>query len=213
MLPSDADRANPSGLTATDWSADGRWLLAGAGGDLWLIPLVNDLKAEKFFASPAVEDARQLFAGRSSGGIHVERIGQIRSLRRDRSPIRSEMARLYKRRIRTALAGGWTRDLLPLRRSHPDGRPCERGVPHTKFGIPKPLFQAHVPPGVSWLRTHYVPSRDGQRFLVNVATDTVGFAHHCRAQLVSVAEQVTQNPCFRPRFGRSILPPPSTRLL
>ena len=41
------------------------------------------------------------------------------------------------------------------------------------FGIPKPLFQAHVPAGVSWLRTHYVPSRDGQRFLVNVATDTV----------------------------------------
>ena len=41
------------------------------------------------------------------------------------------------------------------------------------FGIPKPLFQTHVPAGVSWLRTHYVPSRDGQRFLVNVATDTV----------------------------------------
>ena len=30
-------------------------LLAGAGNDLWLIPLVNDLKAEKFFASPAAE--------------------------------------------------------------------------------------------------------------------------------------------------------------
>ena len=41
------------------------------------------------------------------------------------------------------------------------------------FGIPKPLFQTNVPPGVTSLRTHYVPSRDGQRFLVNVATDTV----------------------------------------
>ena len=43
----------------------------------------------------------------------------------------------------------------------------------SSFGIPKPLFQTHVPAGVSWLRTHYVSSRDGQRFLVNVATDTV----------------------------------------
>jgi hypothetical protein len=37
------------------------------------------------------------------------------------------------------------------------------------FGIPKPLFQTRVPAGVTALRTHYVPSRDGQRFLVNVA--------------------------------------------
>jgi hypothetical protein len=41
------------------------------------------------------------------------------------------------------------------------------------FGIPKSLYQTNVPTGVTSLRTHYVPSRDGQRFLVNVATDTV----------------------------------------
>jgi len=41
------------------------------------------------------------------------------------------------------------------------------------FGIPTPLFQTHVPAGVTSLRTHYVPSRDGQRFLVNVAMETV----------------------------------------
>jgi hypothetical protein len=46
--------------------------------------------------------------------------------------------------------------------------PVEPG-PH--FGTPTPLFQAHVPAGVTGLRTHYVPSRDGQRFLVNVSTD------------------------------------------
>ena len=34
------------------------------------------------------------------------------------------------------------------------------------FGIPKPLFQTRVPAGVTANRTHYVPSRDGQRFLV-----------------------------------------------
>jgi hypothetical protein len=30
-----------------------------------------------------------------------------------------------------------------------------------------PLFQTRVPAGVSANRTHYVPSRDGKRFLVN----------------------------------------------
>jgi hypothetical protein len=40
------------------------------------------------------------------------------------------------------------------------------------FGIPTPLFQTRVQPGVIALRTHYVPSRDGQRFLVNTVSDT-----------------------------------------
>jgi len=35
------------------------------------------------------------------------------------------------------------------------------------FGVPKMLFQTRVPAGVTANRTHYVPSRDGQRFLVN----------------------------------------------
>ena len=35
------------------------------------------------------------------------------------------------------------------------------------FGVPKPLFQTQVPAGVTANRTHFVPSRDGQRFLVN----------------------------------------------
>ena len=39
------------------------------------------------------------------------------------------------------------------------------------FGIPKLLFQTRVPAGVTANRTHYVPSRDGQRFLVNMALD------------------------------------------
>jgi hypothetical protein len=34
------------------------------------------------------------------------------------------------------------------------------------FGSPRPLFQARVYEGVSLLRTRYVPSRDGSRFLI-----------------------------------------------
>jgi hypothetical protein len=35
------------------------------------------------------------------------------------------------------------------------------------FGVPRPLFQTEVHSGVNVLRTHYVPSRDGSRFLIN----------------------------------------------
>ena len=41
------------------------------------------------------------------------------------------------------------------------------------FGIPKALFQTRATGGVTGNRTHYVPSCDGQRFLVNMATDAV----------------------------------------
>jgi hypothetical protein len=39
--------------------------------------------------------------------------------------------------------------------------------PGPTFGVPKELFQARVPRGVTANHTHYAPSRDGQRFLVN----------------------------------------------
>ena len=42
--------------------------------------------------------------------------------------------------------------------------------PGPSFGVPKPLFQTRVVPGVDALRTRYVPARDGQRFIVNTQT-------------------------------------------
>src|SRR5262249_21673206 len=39
------------------------------------------------------------------------------------------------------------------------------------FGVPKPVFQTRVVPGVTANRTHYVASRDGRRFLVNQGVD------------------------------------------
>jgi hypothetical protein len=38
------------------------------------------------------------------------------------------------------------------------------------FETPKPLFQTRVPEGVRAVRTHYVPSRKGQQFLLNTQT-------------------------------------------
>jgi hypothetical protein len=38
------------------------------------------------------------------------------------------------------------------------------------FGLPEALFQTHVLPGITGQRMHYVPSRDGRRFLINTQT-------------------------------------------
>jgi hypothetical protein len=38
------------------------------------------------------------------------------------------------------------------------------------FGYPRLIFQTQVPEGVHLYRTHYVPNRDGSRFLVNTQT-------------------------------------------
>ena len=35
------------------------------------------------------------------------------------------------------------------------------------FGVPRPLFQTQVHAGVSSIRVHYVPNRDGSRFLIH----------------------------------------------
>jgi hypothetical protein len=43
-------------------------------------------------------------------------------------------------------------------------------APGPSFGAPTELFQARVAGGVNPQRTHYVPSRDGQRFLINTPT-------------------------------------------
>ena len=42
--------------------------------------------------------------------------------------------------------------------------------PGPTFEAPRPLFQTRVPVGEDLYRTHYVPSRDGQRFLINTPT-------------------------------------------
>jgi len=49
-------------------------------------------------------------------------------------------------------------------------------APSFAVGVPRPLFQTTFPPG----RNGYVPSRDGQRFLVNT------FAEGARSDIVVV---------------------------
>jgi eukaryotic-like serine/threonine-protein kinase len=72
-------------------------------------------------------------------------------------------ARLYEPRWR---ADG--REMYYLSR---DQRLMAVGVdPGPSFGAPTELFQVRIAGGVSANRTHYVPSHDGRRFLVNTPT-------------------------------------------
>ena len=42
--------------------------------------------------------------------------------------------------------------------------------PGPTFGKPMELFSVCIAGGVTWSRTHYVPSNDGRRFLINTPT-------------------------------------------
>jgi hypothetical protein len=39
--------------------------------------------------------------------------------------------------------------------------------PGPSFGVPRALFQTKIAEGIEPQRTHYVPARDGKKFLIN----------------------------------------------
>jgi hypothetical protein len=41
------------------------------------------------------------------------------------------------------------------------------GPSSNPFGVPRQLLQTRIPGGISIYCTHYVPSHDGERFLIN----------------------------------------------
>jgi eukaryotic-like serine/threonine-protein kinase len=159
----------PSTLIATDWSRDGR-LIAGTGGDLWLLSPGNEQKPEKYVDSAA---------GAMHGNISPD--GQLvayTSRVSGRFEIYVETVPRSDRKWPVSTSGGyeprWRADGQEVYYLSEDRTLMAVAVgAGPSFGIPKPLFQSHVPPGVTSLRTHYAPGRDGQRFLVNVATDIV----------------------------------------
>jgi eukaryotic-like serine/threonine-protein kinase len=173
LLPQDANRA--AGLITTDWSPDGQQLIGVAptlasGYDLWLFPLGNGAKPAKFISSPGSE----MHGNFSPDG----RLVAYTSNESGRFEIYVETIPRTDRKWPVSTNGGyeprWRADGREIYYLSDDRTLMAVAVgAGPSFGIPQPLFQTHVPPGVTSLRTHYVPSRDGQRFLVNVATDTV----------------------------------------
>jgi len=154
----------------TDWSPDGKRLLfsttTGNSG-LWLLPLSSaggDGKPVKFVDSPG----DQIHANFSPDGHFVA----YSSNESGRYEVHVQTFPLSDRTWQVSTNGGyeprWRGDGHEIYYLSEDRKLMAVSVgPGPSFGVPKPLFQTRVLPGVSSLRANYVPSRDGRRFLVN----------------------------------------------
>jgi Tol biopolymer transport system component/tRNA A-37 threonylcarbamoyl transferase component Bud32 len=160
-------------LIPTDWSPDGRRIIFSApspasGNDLWLLPLAEDGKPAKFIASPAEE-----MQGSFSPDGHLVAYTSNES---GKFEVYVETFPRSDRRAKISTTGGyeprWRADGGELYYLSEDRKLMAVSVgPGPSFGVPKPLFQTRVAPGVTANRTHYVPSRDGQRFIVNQSSE------------------------------------------
>ena len=174
-------------LIPTDWSPDGDIIFLGAPGPRFMaVAAQEEGKPAKLIASPA-PDARQLLAGRWLVAYTSNETGKF-EVYVETVPRSDRRWPVSTRWIRAALAGGWTRDLLFVRRPEAHGRLGRRGsvVRHSQ-----PLFQTRVHPGVTALphalraqpRRPAVPRQRGVRY--------GGFTDHRRAQLDGDAEKMS----------------------
>ena len=159
------------GYRLSDWSSDGRLLLYWTSGDVWTLPVAPRGQPQPFLQTKANElqavfspDMRWIaYTSDESGGPEV-----------------------YVRRFpdaegswRVSTKGGaqpfWRRDGRELFYLAPDGRLMVADVkttaPSLETGSPRALFDTGVRGLFLDRRNHYVVTRDGQRFLVNVTAE------------------------------------------
>ena len=156
-------------LVCSDWSPDGRYVIASVpqqttGDDLWLIPFSGDRKPIKFLAP--LSD--QIHGNFSPDG----RLLAYTSNESGRFQVYVQTFPLSTRKWQVSTDGGyeprWRGDGREIYYLSEDRKLMAVAVgAGPSFAVPKTLFQTRVPEGISSRRTHYVPSSDGQRFLVN----------------------------------------------
>jgi serine/threonine protein kinase len=164
-------------LVPSDWSSKGDLMCSvpapGSGYDLYVLPvtIAGNAKLAKF-----VESRNDQMHGNFSPDGHLV---AYTSNENDRFQIYVETFPKSQWKQPVSTNGGyeprWSADGRELYYLSEDRKLMVVSVgagPTPTFGPPRPLFQTRVAAGVTTLRTHYVPSRDGKRFLVNVATDT-----------------------------------------
>src|SRR5262249_19635894 len=140
------------------------------GSDLWVLPLSGVSKPTSVLVSPNDEMHGNLspdgqliaYTSNASGPYEVfvqtfprsERRWQVSTNGRSEPRCRADQREIYSlpadRQLMAVAIG-----------------------PGPTFDVPKPLFQTRVPAGVSANRSQYVPSADGQRFLVNTQASDV----------------------------------------
>jgi Tol biopolymer transport system component/predicted Ser/Thr protein kinase len=154
-----------STLVPTDWSSDGRHVIfsvAPTSYGLWLLPLAGDRKPISFLRSPGA-----MHANFSRDGNLVA----YTSNESGKHEVYVQTVPLSDRKWQVSIGGGyeprWGRDVNELYYLSDDRKLMAVSVgAGPSFGAPKVLFQTQVPAGVSPFRTNYVPTQDGQRFLI-----------------------------------------------
>jgi len=170
LIPEDVARRlgiGQSSLLPTDWSSDGQHVVFAAGGptDIWLLTMTDPTKPVRVVQSPG----DQMHANFSPDGGFVA----YSSNESGRFDVYVQSLRPPARRWPISVNGGyeprWRADGGELYYLTDDQTlmavPVTAGA--APFGVPTSLFRADVHPGVSALRTHYVPNRDGSRFLIH----------------------------------------------
>jgi serine/threonine protein kinase/Tol biopolymer transport system component len=150
------------------WSADGRFITYGAAGpdtsmDLYVLPLFGTRKPQLYLQTRFQNGFGKL----SPDGKRMT----YTSLLSGRSEIYVQRFPASQERWQVSTGGGflpfWRGDGRELYYADPHGTLMAVEVaaaPSFTVGVPRPLFRMRLP---GRLRNGYVPSRDGQRFLVN----------------------------------------------
>jgi len=160
-----------SNMLLWDWSPDGRHLLFSATTssdyDLWLVPLAGDQKPVRFLSAPG----DQWHGNFSPDG----RLVAYTSNESGRFEVHVQTFPLTDQSWIVSTTGGheprWRADGREMYYLSLDQKLMAVAVGlGPSFSAPTEMFQVRVAGGVSSFRTHYVPSRDGRRFLINTPT-------------------------------------------
>jgi Tol biopolymer transport system component len=170
LVPDDFARASGMGspnLFPSDWSPNGEHiaLVTGTPTNVWLMPVADGRNPVRLTRSPA----DQMHPNFSPDGRFIA----YTSNESGRYDVFVETLPPSDRRWHISTNGGyeprWRADGREIYYLSEDRQLMAVTVTSGRapFGVPRPLFHTEVHPGVNVLRTHYVPSRDGTRFLVN----------------------------------------------
>ena len=172
-------------LVPTDWSSDGQFIALSSGRpptDIWLLPVAGEKKPVSLVGSPG----DQMHANFSPDGRFIA----YSSNESGRYDVWVETLPLSDRKWAISTDGGyeprWRADGREIYYLSEDRTlmAVAVSVGSVPFGAPRPLFKTEVHAGVSVSRTHYVPSRDGTRFLVHTRSRDLGARlHHRRLEL------------------------------
>jgi eukaryotic-like serine/threonine-protein kinase len=160
-------------MIPTDWQPDGRQVIFSAptretSFDLWLLPMGDAGTPVRFITSPG----EQMHGNFSPDG----RLVAYTSNESGRFDVYVETVPRSDRKWSVSANGGyeprWRGDGREIYYLSGDRKLMSVAVgAGPSFGSPQALFQTQVPVGITNNRTHYVPTRDGRRFLVNTALD------------------------------------------